>query len=419
MRVVIAPPCASAESTRQLLTEWSASGLLDDFCWAIATAEDAAGPDLPVVKISGGTGTRMPFSEAITGAGQPRIVAFYPFGLGEPFDPEFADRVRQFSEKSRVVSAFNAAQLTAPALLMAAQSIEQKIPYEVLSPGLVPMFMLAVEDRADPANANRMGSAPENFVTHLAHGLASTADLWTGSEVGSKGLIEEIGMDDSTKIRLVRTFTRGLDMGRFVDEVAEDVLDLSAGFPNPDRGQLDTIEDDRDLERRLGVWANAFWDEHSGALGCPVHIDQVLRPEQEYDILGGAFPEMGRRLMKFFQRLPQILTNVGRGIVESMALTVFVLFGGRKSGMRIRMGAGRVRIEDDEFEESLDKEFLQLWERIRVSGYPSQPDESASASDAGAPQAWEDLFRGSVALIDGSRPPEFASRAVLLPNGSR
>ena len=419
MRVIIAPTCESAERTRSLLTNWSASGLLDDFCWATATPETVERPDLPVFKVSDGTSTTMPFSEAIVGEGQPRLVAFYPFGLNEQFDPTFPDRVREFSEKARVVSAFNAAQFTAPALLLAAESIKQKIPFEALSPGLVPMFMLAVEDRSEPTDSNRLDGDFERFIPHLAHGLASTADLWTGSEVASAGLIEEIGMDTSTNVRLVRSFTRGLDMGRFVDEVAEKVLDLSAGFPNPDRRELDTLDDDRDLEQRLGLWVNAYWEKHAPALGCPVHVDQVLEPEEPYDILGGAFPEMGRRLKKFFQGLPQILTNLGRSIVENFALTIFVLFGGRKSGMRIRMGAGRVQLEDEEFTESLDKNFLQLWERIRAHGYPSEPDETASSTDSGASAAWEELYNGSISLIDGSKPDSFATRAVTLPNGSR
>lgn len=419
IRIILAPDTAAAAAIRDVLIEWSGDGLVDDFCWVTLTADLVARPELPVLKVGDGVAAEAPLGEAILGCGYPRLVAFYPMDRTDHFAGEFGDLVSAFSDKSRTVAAYNSEKHAEPALVLAVQDFEQEIPQAVLTPGLVPIFMIAIEDRPDPTQSDLLSTDSARFAPHGAHGLASTTDLWKGALDAGEGLIETFQMSNPADIRLVRSFSRGIDLGEFLDELGEEVFDLSGGLPVPSNSRLETIGDEKELVRRLTGWADAFAEEHKSQLACTHYEKQKLKAETVYRFPADAFTEIGRLVKVFFTELPRLVQIAGRRAGTGVQESLYVLVGGRSANLLLEKESESLVVDEEYIRRTLDENFVELWREVYRNGYPSEPDERASSTDQGAAQAWEQMWFGALSLLDGSAGPEFATEFVNLPNGAK
>jgi hypothetical protein len=388
MRVVITPRSATCDAVMACLRSWSASGLLDPFCWWQAAKEGE--PDFAVDRMEGGVPHREPLASALTGQPPERtaLVAFYPATSEDGFDPRFSDRVSVHVTAAADVFAFRR-HTTECTMIVAPAEIGQTVPPELFDARWETNVYAAPEDRASPQDVNILPGDETRFPMHAAHALATLADLWSTPGQAEQPVLGNLGSgafgDYAAPVQVARCFSRVLDFGYLPDHLAAHAFQAGPSWPNPDRRHYDIVSTSSAYAPYL---VKRYLDAHREVLGLSVVEPIQMPPPPEYGLLEALWLLLTDLIWRL-RRAPFEKLDEVRTAIYNRAATVIQSKGGR----RVRPLHGKTTGQVEELEADLERPLFV-------------PDGAVAA-------AWTDLRRLALGLVDGAELPDWVEDGAL------
>ena len=388
MNVLLLPRTEAAASVYETLVRWSATGLLRPFCvWDAAEIERAPSVRL----VAAGEVEELTLGDALAGAvpGEIEFVGFYPLAAGEPADAGFATLVERFLSWVReyVVDLDNE-QLLACALAVAPSRPDQAVPPELFRAHWTNL-LVAPEDRAGPGAVNQLKDHNGNsgrFVRHAAHAAATVAAIWATPSAQLPDLlaqVEERSGPLRVQVRVVRCFSRVIELGYIADHIAAVAFEPVGGWPRPG-GDFDRPED---VDRVVRGVAAAYLKRNGVALGRRP-FEAIREDEPEPLGLLAALRALVKQLRDYLRRRPFELVDEAVGRVHA------------KAARRIESldSSGKIRVRP--------------WDELplegRGLGQLSEQIDSAPliVEDGAVSTAWTELRQTTLGLVDGSDLPD-------------
>jgi S1-C subfamily serine protease len=401
MRVVIAPESAVTDAVRDCLLAWSRARLLAPFClWVVPLGEPGAEPD-QVLRIEKGKARSGTLAEALEGtpSDQVALVGFYAAGPDAGFDPRFAAAVERCIEVAKMVLAFEKGHPVDCTVMVVPEQIAQKVSPEVFC-GTWNLYV-APEDRAAPAEANQLLHSTGLLPRHGAHALATIADLWANAAVQPTAALaavsgREVFAIDPPAVRVVRCFSRVVDLGYISDHVAAGVFKAGSSWPNPDQNRFDRANDP---SRVLAAATRGLVDVHRELIGLTEFQPLELPPEKRPKLLE-ALRELIQMIEARIRRLPSELADATLGKAHDHLATMIDRYRGEGMPATLRW---RERPSEER----------SLTDLTDALAHPlPTPDGPTGA-------VWRDLRQTSLGLIDGSSLPEALDEQPFIQRGKR
>lgn len=386
MRVVIAPESATTTAIRDCLVSWSRVGLLGPFClWAVPLQKPAGVADA-VERIEDGAVATGSLAEVLQGipSDQVTLVGLYAAGP-EGFDAAFAERVGDCLTIGTEVLAFEKGHPIECTVMVVPETIGQPVPLDVFC-GTWNLYV-APEDRASPAEANLLSSSKGLLPRHAAHALATVADLWANAAVQpSDALTASAGREafsiDPPAVRVVRTFTRVIDLGYLADHIAAGVFRAGKAWPNPDPNRFDRAGEP---SRLIAEAKREFIDVHGELIGLTEFKPLELPPERRPN-LWDALLELIQMIRARIRRLPVDLADATVGKAHDYLAGVIDRYRGSDAAKTMRW---RERPEGER----------------RLDDLAAELDHALYTPDGATAAVWHDLRQLALGLIDGAPLP--------------
>lgn len=284
LTLIVAP--AALLGVRETLRDWSAGGLVSDFVWVPAEAQNG---QWPAFGISAGRKDLVQVSR-LAGLRQYRTIRVV--ALTRAVDGEFA-LVTRVGDELRWLAAqeFGGTAVEALRVLYAEEAAEESVDLGSSS-GWVDAIVAASDSRGPGIGAGPVdAAAPREVYPHLASQLAALAALYTGVEASA--LDEVPAAATGYRARLSRSFYRGVDATAVEDGLHDRLFDVSEGYPLPNEsGNLSVAVENE--QAAVDQASSALWRKHSWVLARNRVAPQV--PAQEKITAGAA-------LKYFFQFL--------------------------------------------------------------------------------------------------------------------
>ncbi len=388
MQVVIAPESATTSAVRDCLVSWSRVGLLGPFCLWSVPLRGQAGVGDGVERIENGEAIAGSLAEVLQGihSDQVTLVGLYAAAPGEGFDPVFAERVGDCLAIGTEVLAFEKGHPIECTVMVVPEAIGQPVPLDVFC-GTWNLYV-APEDRASPPEVNQLQSSEGLLPRHAAHALATVADLWVNATVQPTGALaasagREAFSIDPPAVRVVRTFTRVIDLGYLADHVAAGVFRAGKAWPNPDPNRFDRAGEP---SRLIAEATREFIGIHGELIGLTEFKPLELPPEKRPN-LWEALLELIQLIKARIRRLPVDLADATVGKAHDYLAGVIDRYRGPEAAKTMRWR------ERPEGERRLDDLVAEL-------NRPLYTPDGATAA------VWHDLRQLALGLIDGAPLPE-------------
>lgn len=396
MRILIAPRSATAHAVFDRLSAWSAAGLIESFAWWWSEAADGEQGVLTVRTVVDGDHRAELLQDALadTPARDTVFVGVLPLATGDVPSPEFSRSVHERLQAAANVLAFAVGQPLQSHLIAIPQEVGQPIDPLVFDPGWATNLYVAPEDRSTPAAPNQLPERPERFVAHAAHAIATLADLWCVYD-GGESVLTQLGRLDQaapdTPVRVVRSFSRTLDFGYVPSQLSARVFRAQEAWPNPDHTRFDRASDTGPLIEHI---VKRYLEKHQRALGLTTPVELSL-PEPEELTLWNAIRRLFREVLARWRDKPaEILQDALFDAYEKLAARVERV-GGHDRGWVIKRPGDAVTVG----------EIRELRRKL---------DRPVTVPDGAVLEAWTDLRRFSLALVDGAELPRDLDEDVLV-----
>lgn len=408
------------DDIRDLVQEWTGSGLLRDSLWVCTSSvtESLSGPPaIQAIRVASGGPEPIDLFEAlgVRHLGLVRVVAVHLLPQGTEIDPalsELGTRLaglvqtvlpRSGSDGERGTS-LHRINLVVPG------SGAEGVPSGILQPGWEVNAVVSSEDRPDLDRASIFVREPGNYAGHAAGAVASVAGLWLGV---SSGCLDDKENDSTTgehDLIVIRPSVRaivGNDRSRELADAAMDtVLGESAGaarlvpWANPARDTESAVRSTFRWISSRGDWAStAGWEELD-----PVQAERAPRE---------SFAVAARFNLRLFHVAAGWVLGLGRRAVENVA-----------TGLTVGQGGDYIVRLEPRSPETLALVAQTRLETQTLSLRHEMLVKEADTIAALHPSTWADLRRASFALTDGSEPPEglevpfSMGKRELLPPGA-
>jgi hypothetical protein len=401
MRVVIAPQSEATDAVRDCLVSWSRVGLLGPFClWRVPLQGPAGVPD-SVERIDQGESGLGSLAEALQGtpSDQVTLVGLYAAGPAEGFDPGYAECVERCLEIGTEVLAFKKGHPIESTMMVVPERIAQPVPLEIFC-GTWNLYV-APEDRAAPPEANQLPNSEGLLARHAAHALVTIADLWANASVQPTGALAAIaGREafsiDPPAVRVVRAFSRVIDLGYVSDHIAAGVFKAGKAWPNPDPSRFDRTDDP---SRLIAAAQREFTDLHGELIGLTDFQPLRLPPEKRPN-LWEALRELIQMIQARIRRLPSDLADATLGKAHDHLAGMIDRYRGTEAPKTLRWR------ERPAQERSLVDLAAEL-------------DRPLSSPDGATAAVWRDLRQLALGLIDGAPLPEGMNSETYVRAGKR
>lgn len=398
MNVLLLPDTKGAAQVLDLLVRWSGEGLLRPFCAWSAGQESGDW----VRCVAEGVVSDEWIGEALVDAPPEEIefVAFYPLAGEEAAAATFADAVEGFLSHARDrLLDRSLDRLLTCTMVVAPESVDQRLP-EGLFRASWANLMVAPEDRPAPGGINQLGRDGGRFVPHAAHAIATIAVLWQTPAVNRPDLLSVLRDEPAgplrVPVRVVRCFSRVVELGFVVDHVAALAFDARGGWPRPGPD----FERPSDPARVLAGVTRAFMREHKVPLGRrpfkPIRDVAVPPPDPLT-----ALAHLVRELDAYVRNLPSRLLEEARRTVREKAIDYLEAISASTGRAGVRWRQIGDQIDDlESLNEVLEEEPLVI-------------------EDGAVGQVWTDLRQTTLGLVDGSPLPESIQPWLRAPGGRR
>ena len=388
MNVLLLPRTETAAAVAELLTRWSAAGLLRPFC--VSDAEEAS---LSTQRVRAGAAERMPLSRALADApGEPEaveFVAFYPLGAEEEADAGFADAVRGFLERAarHVFDAQTDRRVLTCVLAVAPETQDKRLPPALYRSGWANL-LVAPEDRASPGKVNRLEEGGDRFLRHAAHAAATIGALWATPEPNLPDLPARLREEPAgtlqVPVRVVRCYSRVVELGYIVDHIAAATFECRGSWPRPGK----SFEHAQDPEELLASVARVYMERHRDTLVrrsfSPIH--DVPQPLPD---LFTALVRLAEQIVAYVRRLPSRLLEEAIATVHEKAADYIEALS-RSTG-RIAVRRWREAADDGAELAALDEALAK---------------EPLVIEDGAVERTWTELRKITLGLVDGSPLPD-------------
>jgi hypothetical protein len=395
VNVLLLPATPAASEVTARLGEWAATGLLDSFC--VWSADDAG--TTWVSRVSGGQSERLLLADALASAEPDAVefVAFYPVAGDESPDPCFTEEAERFLGLAERVLDFDPDRPLVCAFAVSAATPDQPLP-AALFRAEWSNLVVAPEDRAAPGGFNRLGKDHERFLRHASHALATIADLWLAPPARRSALPtrlrEEPAGPQCVRVRVVRCFSRIVELGHIADHVAAFSFQRHDGWPRPGPD----FERSADPEPLVAAVAGAYLKAHRPTLHrrpfAPITEDP-LPPPGPVEALRTLF----RQALAYLRKLPsELIEKAIEDVHDKVAVYIERLSGHEITVRRWRELEG-------------DRGLADLSET--VAGGP------LVIEDGNLMSTWVELRETTLGLLDGSELPADTRALALAPQGRR
>ncbi len=401
MNVLLLPDTEPAAGMARRLQQWSEVGLLEPCCVWMAShpATDT------VRRIVGGAVDELALDAAIAHVERSatRFLACCPVADGESVTEAFPEAVAAFlASANEGVLAFDEATPLTCTMAVIPASAATSIPpwmFRARWSGL----LVAPEDRARSDLPNRLQGDAERFVSHAAHAAATIAALWVVRDDNRADptayLQGERTGTLAVGVRVVRCFSRVVELGHIADHVAEAAFTARDGWPQPDPEQFEQPEDP---ERVIAWLTDGFMDHHSTTLHRrpfePVRED----PPRQLTLLE-ALRELRDRFLAWAAQQPVELLEEATAAIYDQVVDYIQRLAGTSSNIHILHWG-----QAPEEERGLDR----LRARVEKAGPLTIEDGAVSAT-------WRDLRLLTLGIVDGSRLPDYLDGSALKHGGRR
>jgi hypothetical protein len=380
MNVLILPPTETGEAVAELLRDWSAARLLEPFClWTAGTAG--------VRRIVVGEASKLTLGDALAGADLDAIAcsAFYPAADGEKLDADFGSAAEACMGVAALVIDFDPTHPLHRTLVVAPATARQAVPGELFRPGWSGLYV-APEDRSRPGASDQLEGGNERFIRHAAHAVATICDLWATPPASRPELLGWLAAQpagpDAAGVRVVRCFSRVVELGYAVDHIAATAFSSEGGWPRPEPERFDRATDP---ERVIAHLSSAYTNKHRDTLRRR-RFEPIERDDLGPMTLMQAFKFLLEQFESWRKQLPlQLVDEIRKNLHRRIARYVLRIFGIEiKPWEDLRKGERGLDSVRDELERT---ESLEIEDRL-------------------APETWRDLRRIAFGLIDGSELPD-------------
>jgi S1-C subfamily serine protease len=402
MRVVIAPESEVSDAVRECLVSWSRVGLLGPFClWLVPLGGDPAAVPDSVERIKAGEARPGSLGEALQGtpSDQVHLIGFYASGPLQGFDTGFAPRVEHCIAIANEVLAYEKGHPIESTVIVVPERIGQRVPLEVFC-GTWNLYV-APEDRAAPPEANQLPNSDGLLPRHAAHALATIADLWSNASVQPTGALAAVaGREafaiDPPAVRVVRCFSRVIDLGYVPDHVAAGVFKAGGAWPNPDPNRFDRASDPT---RVIAAATRELVAIHGEIIGLTQFQPLELPPEKRPP-LWEALRELIRLIEARIRRLPSDLADATLGKAHDHLAGMIDRYRGPEAAKTLRW---RERPAEE-------RKLVDLTAEL---GRPLYTPDGPTAA------VWGDLRQLALGLIDGAPLPERMDPEAYVQAGKR
>ena len=389
MNIVLAPDSPMADAVLDCLVSWSASALVEPFCWWPVAQGTTGTLDVRVVVDGQVESQRLNRALAERDVRRPRLVACYPAAAEEAFDVAFADAVEERLTLASDVLAFDPTSPVECDFVTVPAVIGQPVPARLFRFGWRTNVYVAPEDRSDPEAANQLPGWEGGPAPHAAHAIATLADLWLEGEARGDDVLRALSdavrhaQGETPLVQVVRCFSRAVDLGYVADHVAAEVFQVGDAWPNPDR---EAFERSRDAARVFPMLADSFFDKHHDVLGLTPFEPLTLPAAESYGLVE-AFKRLLTLLWRWVLRKPGELIDATVGRAHDWAAQQIERAAGPHGGIPVRRWKQRPPDE---------RSLLTLRDNVSQPLY--HPDGAVAP-------AWHDLVGLALALVDGSELP--------------
>lgn len=260
--VAIVSPGGELEGVRDVLTDWSAVGILDPFIWITPSMIEET--RVLALSVSDGELSACSVQSVVTG-GQfdiVRLVILVPVAKdAELVKPRFEQRVAELLEASAAGASISRVRL---AIVRAG---DEKVT-DSLAREAWHNVVLSPEQSTGPDRGHSLLSdadAPSRLVAHAAAGLAGLVGLWTGV-VGAP--LDQHSVLPGASAMLARSFYRRLQGDALESELRARVTTTTDSLPLPTEGGRSSVYVE-DTTLATSTMAAALWARHQAVLRGP------------------------------------------------------------------------------------------------------------------------------------------------------
>ncbi|KAB1650293.1 hypothetical protein [Pseudoclavibacter endophyticus] len=306
MLTLLLAPEGPLAGVRDVLADWSAAGLVDDFHW-VEPAMLEGGADASIL-VRGGELLRAPL-QSIAGRERidgirlgvlvPALDGVTPLTRGQEQDiVDVLDRSFAKVPVTRVRAIVTRADpgVAVPGLVVAGWHNVVISPEDSTGPGLGRTRLDAASDTADLGR-------------HAASGVAGLLGLWSGVD---RAPLDGERVIDGQRARLARSYFRRLATDEVTLRLREGVLSVNDGLPLPSQFGVQTVYVD-DVAQANENMATRLWAKHATVLRGP---RETHAPAQQQPI--GA----GEALRMFFGFLWAAIKNAPRAWLNGLSAEV-------------------------------------------------------------------------------------------------
>ncbi len=188
---------------------------------------------------------------------------------------------------------------------------------------------------------------------------------------------------DPPAVRVVRTFSRVIDLGYVSDHVAAGVFKAGRAWPNPDRHRFDRADQPT---RLVAAASREFVALHKELIGL-AEFQPLQLPPEERPNLWQALRELFQMIQARIRRLPSDLADATLGKAHDHLAAMIDRYRGPEAAKTLRW---RERPEDE-------RSLVDLTAEL---------DHPLFTPDGATAAVWRDLRQLSLGLIDGAPLPE-------------
>lgn len=400
MRILVVPDSGTSTEVLRHLQSWSASGLLEPFCWKVAADEW-----LMVSLVEEGSVTQEALPDALEGVPHEnvRIVAAVAATPEENFAGGFAEQVEQALFVFTDVLVPDPDHPVEASMVVLPQKIGQPVDPELFLPEWAACIYVAPEDRAAPDAHSRLPGVTGRFAAHAAHALATIADLWRGPSLRQsmlEPLLHVEAGEETAPVSVVRCYSRIVDFGYLADQLAAHVFRAGEAWPNPSPAEFDRVGDPG---TRLEPVVASYLTKHSRVLGLssPQKIPEPKTPE--LTIL--------QAIKRLFNEILFQIRNRPRELIEQALIDGHNRIADILEGRRAKGSTWKIQ----RLGRSENNNMLTELRELRTS----YADQIIRFPSGPVSETWADFRDFSLALIDGNDPPYEVNFEQLWDDGKR
>lgn len=394
MVVIIAPESSNASQIFERMLAWSASGVIDDFCWASVEQSEE---HLAVKVVSKGNLEIKTLGRALAHLelkdDRVRFLALQPArDDGADLASDFVPKVTGFMNLAAEIFPENLADPIGAELVLVPPGLKYPLPEQLFAASWRSIVLVSPEDRESPDHGNLLAEEPGLYVSHAAHALIVLAGL-TGETAG--WISRERSAPDGgfiAPVVVARNYSRTLDLGYMADHLAERVFTPTDGWVNPDHEKFERVEDPA---QKLAGACSTYIADHPGVFNIRHFKPRSLEPLRPL--------RLGEALREFVDLFFAIIRSLPTMVVQ-------FIFGRAHDFVAVRLEKGFAKLGDPRLVERYADRFAKTNQVLDALDAPRTVVDDV---DGAVGPAWRAFQRFHCGIIDGSPMPSDALEVVL------